>query len=121
MAKQSRVFSVRLHPSDPKEKQAIEIIDALMDNQYTMRQIVTDAILHRDGASPEMFKDNGNALTLSAMEDLLTDFAAHIIREMMLKNIAVQDNLPLESGSTQEHDDEMASNMAAAYMSRRRR
>jgi hypothetical protein len=82
MAKQGVSISFRLHPSDEREKQAIEIIQGLEEKGYSIREIMTDALLRASGVTPEMFRDNGEKLTPSLLETLLTDFGKDLIRQI---------------------------------------
>jgi hypothetical protein len=53
---ESRVISVRLHPDDQHEGEALNVFDDLRAQGYTPRQIMTHALLHVSGHTPEMFR-----------------------------------------------------------------
>lgn len=53
---ESRVISVRLHPDDQHESEALVVFDDLRAQGYTPRQIMTHALLHVSGHTPEMFR-----------------------------------------------------------------
>lgn|SRR5512138_661323 len=81
--RKSRVLSARLHPDDRYEREALDFVDQLLGEGYNMRQIITDAILHRQGVRPEMYRDDRREMAgiaeinakldaiLSALEDQL--------------------------------------------------
>lgn len=48
----SKVFSFRLDPDNPREAQAKDVIDSWVSQGYSLRQILTDALIefeNRDG------------------------------------------------------------------------
>lgn len=70
--KRSRVLSARLHPDEEHEARALEVWDALQQQGYNPRQIVTDALLHASGHTPEMFRRDGRIDTvIDALEERL--------------------------------------------------
>jgi hypothetical protein len=80
MAKKSISISFRLHPDDERERQAIEVIQDLEAKGYSIREIMTDAILRAAGYTPEMFKAAGEKLTPSLLESILTAFGKDLIQ-----------------------------------------
>lgn len=80
MAKEGISRSFRLHPSDDKERQAIEIIEAWEEKGYSIRDIITSAILRSAGFEPDMFKTGNERLTPALLEAILTDFGKELIQ-----------------------------------------
>lgn len=82
MAKKGISVSFRLHPDDEREKQAIEEIRKLEARGYTIREIMTDAILRAAGYTPEMFKSGNEKLTPALLESILTDFGKELMQSI---------------------------------------
>lgn len=82
---QARYYSARFNPVTSKEDaKAIEIIDRLIAEGFNFKAIATDAILRAEGVTPQMFHNSltANAVLISRMEDLLTQFASDLIDRM---------------------------------------
>lgn len=62
-----------LHPSDEKERDAIDIWNSWLNQGFTPRQLLTDMILHCAGRNPEMYREK-SAFTgeLKMLEERLT-------------------------------------------------
>lgn len=123
MAKQGISVSFRLHPSDPKEKQAIELIQQYMADGLEPRQFITDALLRSAGFTPEMFRDGGEKLTTSLLESILTDFGRHIIQSIRENGGVVP---PMQSTNKEiefdeDEDSDMEKNLAAGWIARNKR
>jgi hypothetical protein len=56
---QSRVISARLHPADEYERAALKTFDEKVDEGFSPRAILTDALNHAAGRTPEMFRREG--------------------------------------------------------------
>jgi hypothetical protein len=70
--KQSRIVSVRLHPRKEHEGEALRIIDEKLDEGYTLKQILVDAVLHAAGRTPEMFSQEDRINnTMANLQDKL--------------------------------------------------
>lgn len=72
----SKVISVRLHPSYETEGLALEIFEALT-NQFSPREIITDALLRLNGITPEMFREKG--IKVNGIREVLDDL--EVIKE----------------------------------------
>lgn len=122
MAKEGITISFRLHPSDPKEKQAIEIIQDLQAKGYAPREIMTDAILRAAGYTPEMFREGGDKLTPSLLESILAEFARDMLQEIR----AAGGTIPTQQSSKpspfdEDEDEEFSKNIAAGWAARNKR
>ena len=122
MAKQGISISFRLHPSDPKEKQAIELIQQYTEQGLEPRKFITDALLRAAGFTPEMFRESDEKLTASLLTSILTDFGNHLI-----ENIRANGGVIPATQSTQDvefdedEDPDMVKNIAAGWAARNKR
>jgi phosphoribosyl 1,2-cyclic phosphodiesterase len=118
MAKQGISVSFRLHPSDPREKQAIEIIQEQISQGLEPRQFITDAILRSAGYTPEMFRDSDAKLTPSLLESILEDFGKYLLSSMRAAGGAVSQETAKPVEFDEDEDAEMAKNLAAGWAAR---
>lgn len=118
MAKQGISVSFRLHPSDPREKQAIEIIQENIAQGLEPRQFITDAILRSAGYTPEMFRDSDERLTPSLLESMLADFAMFLLSSIRANGGAVSQETSKTVEFDEDEDEEMAKNLAAGWSAR---
>lgn len=70
----ARHYSVRFNTAIKEEQQAVEILDRLLAEGWSLRQILTDALLRAGGVTPEMFGQEGR--TAALIEELQRDFAS---------------------------------------------
>lgn len=122
MSKKGIFIGFRLHPDIEQERDAIEIYNRLLREKFTARQIMTDALLRLDGKKPEMFQDYTRQVTKPYIEDLLADFAQHLISEIRSMGLGVSVSpVSQETPLTEDEDEQYAKNLAAGYLSRRKR
>jgi hypothetical protein len=122
MTSKSKTYAFRLHPDDEREQIAMEIIERLLSEDWTMRQIMTDAILHADGRTPEMFRGIDDTMTKGYLETQLSDIANHIISELRANGMVMpSEKQGKESPFGKDEDEEMAQNLANGYLARRKR
>lgn len=77
----TRSFSLRLNPAYEEDLAAIEHLDRMIEQGYSARQIVTDALCRASGLVPEMFSRRDDMTMLYAnLESLLSNFAGEIIK-----------------------------------------
>jgi hypothetical protein len=107
MAKKGISISFRLHPDDEREKQAIEVIQDLENKGYSIREIMTDAILRASGYTPEMFKSGNEKLTPTLLETILTDFGKDLIQQIRENGgmVAPQTNVSRPSPFDEDEED----------------
>lgn len=122
MVSKSELFAFRLHPDDEREADAIDVIKSMQKSGYTVRQIVTDAILRAGGHTPEMYRSTDDLITKGFIEQTLGDFAQHLLAELRAKGAIVSTGadsgkLPFDS----EEDLQVAQNLANGYLARRKR
>jgi len=121
MAK-SKVFSVRLHPSDEREARVISILDDLISKGFSMREIFTDAILRAEGYTPEMFRDTDERITRTYLETLLSEFGQDLLSQIENGTISAKaqtDKRPSPFGD--DEDEDAMRNIAQGFMNRRSR
>lgn len=114
MVVKSEVISVRLHPDNPREREALQAFRQWQQQGYTPREIITDAILARAGFKPEMFDESG-LLTRATMENLLTDFASHIVEQFKQR----QADTPPTEATGDDTDADYMQNLAQGYLKRK--
>lgn len=112
-SQKSRVVSARLHPEHEYEGAALDILDALIAQGYETREIITDALLHMEGRTPEMYhreRDVNEVLdslqdlpTITQKIDNLSDFITHRIAEL-LSNIKREDPAAFRDFANDEDD-----------------
>lgn len=121
MAK-SEIYSFRLHPSDDRERDAIEIIKQLQAEGWSVRDIVTDAVLYAKGRTPEMYKYSDDHISRGYIENTLEGFAQHIISELRTNGFVTSES---EQGKQtpfgNDEDEDMARNLANGFLARRKR
>lgn len=83
--RQARSYSFRLNPAFPEDADAIALIDGLLAQNWSTRQIMTDALLHADGRTPEMYSTQQQGLTAESLEAILVrcldEYAQHTHRQ----------------------------------------
>lgn len=123
MAKQGISVSFRLHPSDPKEKQAIELIQAYLEQGLEPRQFITDALLRSAGYTPEMFRDSAEKLTPSLLESILTAFGRDLIQSIRANGgvVSASQSTNTDVEFDEDEDPDMVKNIAAGWAARNKR
>lgn len=122
MAKRSRFIGLRLHPDNEQEAEALKILDALIKDGFTARQIFTDALLKLGKRKPEMFQDYTKQVTKPYLEALLEDFARHLLGEMRSMSFSsVQSETDNDTPLTEDEDKDYEKNLVAGYLARRKR
>lgn len=114
---ESKVFSIRVHPSNPYEAKFIEIMDVLKEEGYSNREIIVDAVLYADGKTPEMF--SGERLTEAIVERMLSEFAQSIVSELEERGIAVGQMFGTPNDSGDDFTD-VEHNLVKSVMARRK-
>lgn len=118
----SQVISFRLYADDPAEGAALEILEALQRDGFTPRQIITDALLHRDGVTPEMFRRRYDApmptLDISPLEALLRDFLGEIKEAVRTGELSFSDNVEEDHGRGGGNLTDGESRLIASYKKR---
>lgn len=121
MAKEGISRSFRLHPSDEREKQAIEIIEEWEGKGLSIREIVTNALLRSAGYTPDMFRVGDEKLTPALLESILTDFGRELIQTIRENGIPVSGNEPIAkkpSPFDEDEDTDSMQNLIKAHASR---
>lgn len=73
-------YSFRLNPAYEQDKAAIDIVTQKRLEGFSIRQIMTDAIVRASGYTPEMFSDYGEGHNqMTGLEQMLSNFAKEII------------------------------------------
>jgi hypothetical protein len=91
---QTRRFSFGLHPQYTEDERAIAIIDELVTKGFSVRQIMTDALLRCGGYSPEMFS-NRDGLSADVLETMFNRFATEIVAEVGRRgDVVVEEEIP---------------------------
>lgn len=120
-------FSVALNVKYDEDKAFVEMVNPYLEQGYSIRQIVTDAVLRAGGCTPEMFgrvDELGDAIR-AAMQPLLDNqqetLVADIVAELrkMLQSGAV--SLPVASESEDVETSDWDKNFARAFMKSRGR
>lgn len=112
----ARVLSVRLNRNmDEREALALDIVEDLESKDFTLRQIITDAILRADGHTPEMFSKE-EKLTPHFMRELFEDFTTYIISQIRAGEFKLAENS--EHG---DDDTEVTQQLVNAFQNRNRR
>lgn len=108
------IKSARLNPINPEDKAALDIIKKLEKQGYSFKQIAVDAILHRNGYTPDMFSKTGDPQGLFAqIETLLEQFAQEIIHSKSTGGVSIT---PDDEGD----DTRLARNFAQGFLNRQR-
>lgn len=110
----TRRFSFGLHPQYPQDEQAIRVIDELIAQGWSVRQIMTDAILRCGGYSPEMFS-NREGVSVNDMEKLFNRFANEIVAEVGRRGSEPVDD---EDEPIADESDMWVNNFAKGFLSR---
>lgn len=77
----TKPYSFRLNPAYPQDKDAIDMIEHKTREGYSMRQIMTDAILFASNHTPEMYAQYGEEGSQPVnLEAMLSAFAQDIIK-----------------------------------------
>ena len=118
----SRVISARLHPENEEEKRALNILEKKIKEGYSVRQIITDALIRADGYTPEMFSGS-ISVSQGQLERTLEDFADYILQQISEKGFSVQSKVDEKPSpfDNSEQDTDVMRNMAAGYLNRRKR
>lgn len=113
----------RLHENVDYEGEAIAYFRARIQDGYTPRQIITDALLRAADFRPEMFPQDSGRVTFGKIENLLSDFAQEIIRSLRGSNLRSVDTSEavFPEGQIESEDMEFAKNIASGFMARRNR
>lgn len=119
--KKSRVISIRLNPVDEYEAKALAYLDDLIAQEYTPREIITDALLKRAGKKPEMFRREKTINTLLARLDTYTEYMPDISQKLdaildmietriddMLRNIRDADPAGFRDFASEEDQDALS-------------
>lgn len=121
MAAKSVNVSIRLHPDDPYEAKAIEVLEALQAQGFSNRQIIADALNHAAGHTPVMFKASDDRVTPFLMERLLKDFAQDLLAQIGTLPAAgsgeTTPKRPFGNGDDEE-DDAFLSNLVKGHIRR---
>lgn len=122
MVSKSKNYAFRLHPNDQREADAMEIIEALKEDGFTLRDIMTDAILRAGGRKPEMYRHTDDSISRGYIETQLEGIASHIISELRASGVITQVQAT-ESRSPfgADEDEEMARNLVEGWKSRKQR
>lgn len=107
------IKSARFNPTtSEKDMKALEIIEDLEGKGYNFHQIAVDAILHRGGATPEMFdRENTAQQIMARLEGVLANFS-----DELMHNLKSRGSLDLE-----DDDGEVSrftSNFARGFLER---
>lgn len=96
---QARYFAARFNPIHEKQAQAIVIIDGLIAQGYTFKDIALDAILLADGRTPEMFDRQSEYQLhhvmdkLAALEGVIEGAVEQLIRRIAAGEIDPQQEM----------------------------
>lgn len=96
----TKVYPFRLNPAYEQDKVAIAIIEQKRNEGYSVRQIMTDAIVRSAGYTPEMFADY-NVSVRGGFEQMLSNFAREII-ESFENRFSGKPPTPDEVGESQQ-------------------
>lgn len=76
-------FTVRFNPeTSALDRDALVIVKRLIDEGFTFKSIVQDAILRADGHTPEMYTRFAAGISLYDIQGLLEGFADEILSEV---------------------------------------
>lgn len=92
MARKSHVYSVRLHPHDQMEREAITTIEEMKRNGFNFRQVITDWANRYAGNTPEMFKRDDatpSGISLDDVQRLLEAQTQLLLRALSRGDIVV--------------------------------
>lgn len=119
----ARIFTARLNPIEekPREKRAVELLDQLEKQGFNFKEVIVDAILRADGATPEMFDQpvvsigsvDNEARMINRIESMLSQFAEEIIGR--LASSGVQPTTPT---NTDDESKVFAQNFAKSFIQR---
>lgn len=122
MVSKSKTYAFRLHPDDIREADAMAIIEKAVEDGYTLREIMTDAILRAKGHTPEMYRQADDKISKGFIETILEEFAVHIVSELKANGrIVPSDDNTKASPFDSDEDEEMMRNLAAGWQARRKR
>ena len=100
----ARYISLRINPkASDYEKEFLRVLDELKEQGFSAKHVILDAVLARDGYTPEMFAESIAlpSLMLARMERLFDEFAKHIISSIQREGItAVSQQMTAQKGDT---------------------
>ncbi len=89
----SKVISFRLNPDNPREAEALTILDAWLSRGFSTRHTLTEALLQLDSGQPRS-PDNGTLNDLSnQIQALLEKVETGSIRKIENENISSKQEL----------------------------
>lgn len=90
---EARIYTARLNPINPHEREAIQVIERWKQEGCNFKQLIVDRILRGEGYKPEMFDtETGEPVTAQKLEALLNSFADEIVRHSKNRTVVPQDN-----------------------------
>lgn len=115
---QAVILSARLNPAtSDKDRMALEIIREKEAEGMNFKQIAVDAILHRGGATPEMFdRETSTQKLVTHLEAMLSDFSADLLR-----NLKGRGSFPPDDDEDEEGVSRFASTFAKGYLQRQQK
>lgn len=92
--KHPNLLTARLNPNNNNaaERAALEYIAKAFEQGFNFKQIVVDAVNHRAGATPDMFKSDAPQLSgnfLQQFEAMFHDFAESLMKQIEAGTIHV--------------------------------
>lgn len=118
--KQSVVISIRLHPDDPLEADALRIIKEWQNQGYSNREIITNAILRAEGAKPEMYSEKPTPVSRDALKETLQEFAQYIIDNVGVAQPKARYERPRPFGDDEIEITDTMQNLAQGFLNRRK-
>lgn len=117
----SRVISARLSPQIDEERKALELFDQWVQEGYTPREIITDALNRAGNQAPSIYRERGTRVGVKPIGTMLENMSSsiddlkRIIQELWRSNPEqlrqMVNNTPAD-GSEIELDDEFLANAA---------
>jgi hypothetical protein len=112
-------YSFRLNPAYPQDKDAIDLMNQWLAEGYSVRQIMTDAILARGGRRPQMYsnREDNTAQLLSSFENMLTRFGEEMLQELQ-QRVATMPAIERVDDGGNGDDSEWVQNFTKGFMAR---